>query len=227
MPAISSQLIVKEMKGVEDKTIAEAMAQYLLGIIVDLEPEKAMSDLIKNGAKPSLPFLIYETTALNGSPDDDVLVDGHNVKLKSVAYKNMTHIKDLCRNKTIYPDAFVQKCFEGMPLRSVFKNTLALPLLCTMLGPNFWVKKTYSDKVRWPTTDAPFVIVDVILSLEFSMKPHTPRADVLRLWHDAADVEVETGRRVGHGPNLHIITWPSSVQYQSAMMPLVYDDEEW
>ena len=227
MPAISSQLIVKEMKGVEDKTIAAAMAQYLLGIIVDLEPEKAMRDLIKFGAKPSLPFLTYETTMLNGSPDDVVMVDGRYVKLKAVAYKNMTHVKDLCRNKMIYPDAFVQESFEGMPLRSIFKNTLALPLLCTMLGPNFWVKKTYSDKARFPYDDAPFVIVDVILSLEFSMKPHAPRADVLLLWPDAASVEVETGSETHGGLDLHIITWPSSVQYQSAMPPLVYDDKEW
>ena len=222
MPALNSQLILNEMKFVNNKKIAEAMAQYLLKIVVDLEPEQKMATQIRNGESPSVPFLTYKHTIINGEPDDIVLNEnGLLCKLKTLVYKKQTLVKDL-PHMLIYPDAFTQKPFNGMSLRSIFSNTHALDLLCTMLGPNFWVKKNYTETLEQFQN---YHVVEVTLTLEFSMTPCIRSSEILALWHDASQVEVETGYANDSSyQNIHTITWPSTLEYVPAMPPLVAAD---
>ena len=192
MPAFNSQMIIQEIADAQKKNnmkeITEAVAVHFLHVLFSMEAAKKMVNLAKSGGKPSIPFFKYYQTIINGSPDDMVAGMSGHVPLKQLVYKKQTLASDLDRSAHpwIYPQIF--KKHGGMSLRTIFADGVCFDLLATMLGPHFYIKKTYGDTVQ--ECDH-FHVVEMELSLEIHFSPCIRNPKVAEIWSDAADVTVE------------------------------------
>ena len=223
MPAFNSQLIVQEIADAQKKKkmndIIEAIAVHFLYVLVYKKAPSMMVFCAKAGMKPSIPFFKYFQTVINTSPDYKVMGMNGPIPLKQLVYTKQTLVSDIDRSAHpwIYPQIFTKH--GGMSLREIFADRVCFDLIATMLGPHFYIKKTYGKIVQECEY---YHVIEVELSLEISSTPRVRNRKVIETWYDAADVTLDYSNYLQQGPiplQQSLINLPYS--FKDNMPPLV------